>query len=41
MDMVQRAYDYIKDDVRKSPNSLAFEFMPERVEELEKQDKGL
>jgi hypothetical protein len=41
MDMVQRAYDYIKDDFRKSPNSLAFEYMPERMEELSKQDKGL
>jgi hypothetical protein len=41
MEMVQSAYDYIKDDIRKSPNSLAFQFMPERVEELKKQDKGL
>jgi hypothetical protein len=41
MDMVQKAYDYIKEDLRKSPNSLAFEYMPERVEELSKQDKGL
>jgi hypothetical protein len=41
MDMVQKAYDYIKDDLRKSPNSLAFEYMPERMEELAKQDKGL
>lgn len=41
MDMVQKAYDYIKDDLRKSPNSLAFEYMPERMEELDKQDKGL
>lgn len=41
MPMVQKAYDYIKDDLRKSPNSLAFEYMPERVEELSKQDKGL
>ena len=41
MEMVQRAYEYIKDDYRKSPNSLAFEYMPERIEELYKQDKGL
>ena len=41
MEMVQKAYDYIKDDLRKSPNSLAFEYMPERMEELAKQDKGL
>jgi hypothetical protein len=41
MKVVQSAYDYIKDDLRKSPNSLAFQYMPERIEELNKQDKGL
>lgn len=41
MTMVQKAYDYVRDDLRKSPNSLAFQYMPERVSELEKQDKGL
>jgi hypothetical protein len=41
MKAVQSAYDYIKDDLRKSPNSLAFQYMPERIEELNKQDKGL
>lgn len=41
MGMVQKAYDYIRDDLRKSPNSMAFEYMPERIEELAKQDKGL
>ena len=41
MKVVQSAYNYIKDDLRKSPNSLAFQYMPERIEELAKQDKGL
>jgi hypothetical protein len=41
MKVVQSAYDYVKDDLRKSPNSLAFQYMPERIEELAKQDKGL
>ena len=32
--------DYIRDELRKSPNSLAYQYMPERIEELIKQDKG-
>lgn len=41
MDLVQAQYEYLKDELRKSPNSLAYQYMPERIEELAKQDKGL
>lgn len=40
MDLVQAQWEYIKDELRKSPNSLAYQYMPERIEELIKQDKG-
>ena len=40
MELVQQQFDYIKDELRKSPNSLAYQYMPERIEELMKQDKG-
>lgn len=40
MKLVQAQWEYIKDELRKSPNSLAYQYMPERIEELMKQDKG-
>ena len=40
MPLVQSQWQYIKDELRKSPNSLAYQYMPERIEQLEKQDKG-
>ena len=40
LDLVQSQYDYIKDEVQKRPNSTAFQWMPERIESLMKQDKG-
>ena len=40
MDLVDVQWNYIKDELRKSPNSLAYQYMPERIEELIKQDKG-
>lgn len=40
MKLVQAQMDYIRDELRKSPNSLAYQYMPERIEELIKQDKG-
>lgn len=40
MKMVEAQMDYIRDEMRKSPNSLAYQYMPERIEELIKQDKG-
>jgi hypothetical protein len=41
MKMVQSQLDYIRDEVSKSPNMQAYQFMAERTEELLKQDKGL
>ena len=38
--LVQAQLDYIRDELRKSPNALAYQYMPERIEELMKQDKG-
>lgn len=40
MKLVQAQFDYLKDQLYKSPNSLAYQWMPERIEELIKQDKG-
>ena len=40
MPMVQAQLEYIRDELRKSPNALAYQYMPERIEELIKQDKG-
>ena len=40
MKLVQVQLDYIRDELRKSPNALAYQYMPERIEELIKQDKG-
>ena len=38
--LVEAQWRYIKDELRKSPNSIAYQFMPERLEQLEKQSKG-
>lgn len=40
MKLVQSQMDYLKEQLYKSPNSLAYQYMPERIEELIKQDKG-
>lgn len=40
MPLVQSQMNYLKDQLYKSPNSLAYQYMPERIEELIKQDKG-
>lgn len=40
MPLVEAQWQYIKDELRKSPNSIAYQYMPERIEQLEKQDKG-
>ncbi|HUD73958.1 MAG TPA: hypothetical protein VMQ76_02725, partial [Terracidiphilus sp.] len=40
MPLVEAQWDYIKDELRKSPNSIAYQYMPERIEQLQKQDKG-
>ena len=40
MPLVSAQFDYIKDELRKSVNSLAYEFMADRIEELMKQSKG-
>lgn len=40
MPLVQSQMDYLSDQLRKSPNALAYQYMPERIEELIKQDKG-
>lgn len=40
MKLVESQLNYIYDELRKSPNSLAYQYMPERIEELIKQDKG-
>ena len=40
MPLVMAQFDYIKDELRKSVNSLAYEYMSDRIEELMKQDKG-
>lgn len=40
MKLVEAQMDYLADQLRKSPNSLAYQYMPERFEELIKQDKG-
>lgn len=40
MPLVQAQWEYIKEELRKSPNSIAYQYMPERIEQLTKQDKG-
>ena len=40
MDLVKAQMEYLLDQRSKQANSLAYQYMPERVEELIKQDKG-
>jgi hypothetical protein len=40
MDVVQAQWKYVRDQVQKQPNATAFQYMPERIEELFKQDMG-
>lgn len=41
MPAVESAWQYVKNAVQKEPNATAFQYMPERLEELRKQDLGL
>lgn len=40
MPLVQAQWAYVRDQVQKQPNATAFQYMPERIEELFKQDMG-
>lgn len=40
MKLVDSQLEWLKEQLRKSPNSLAYQYMPERITELIKQDKG-
>jgi hypothetical protein len=40
MPLVEAQLRYIRDQVMKQPNATAFQYMPERIEELVKQDLG-
>lgn len=40
MDLVNAQLAYAMDQVQKAPNATAFQYMPERIEELMKQDMG-
>lgn len=40
MPLVEQELKHIGEETRKQPNATAFQYMPERVEELIKQDKG-
>jgi hypothetical protein len=40
MPMVEAQWRYVRDQVMKQPNATAFQYMPERIEELYKQDMG-
>lgn len=40
MPLVQAQWEYVKDQLNKSANSIAYQYMPERIEQLVKQDKG-
>lgn len=40
MPLVQAQWSYVRDQVQKQPNATAFQYMPERIEELFKQDMG-
>jgi len=39
--LVQAQWNYVRDQVLKQPNSTAFQYMPERIEELIKQDGNM
>lgn len=40
MDAVNMQWNYIREQLQKEPNSTAYQYMPERIEELIKQDMG-
>lgn len=40
MRLVESQMNYLKDQLTKQANSMAYQYMPERIEELLKQDKG-
>lgn len=40
MKAVDAQWTYIREQLQKEPNSTAFQYMPERIEELKKQDLG-
>ena len=40
MPMVQSQWKYVREQVQKQPNATAYQYMPERIEELAKQDLG-
>lgn len=40
MKMAVSQWSYLKDELQKGPNATAFQYMPERIEELIKQDLG-
>lgn len=40
MKAVQDAWTYTREQVQKEPNATAYQYMPERIEELVKQDMG-
>ena len=41
MDLVKSQMNYVLKQVMKQPNATAYQYMPERIEELAKQDLGL
>ena len=40
MDLVNAQMKYVATQIQKQPNATAYQYMPERIEELVKQDKG-
>ena len=40
MDLVQSQWKYVREQTQKQPNATAFQYMPERIEELKKEDLG-
>lgn len=40
MDLVDAQWAYVRDQLQKEPNATAYQYMPERIEELVKQDLG-
>jgi hypothetical protein len=41
MPLVQAQWKYVSEQYQKQPNATAFQYMPERIEELIKQDMGM
>lgn len=41
MPLVKAQLKYVRDQVMKQPNATAYQYMPERIEELNKQDMGM